>query len=123
VTDETTVEELSYTYSFANEAPHHVSAVRTPQAKYAVYSAWRDGTIEVDPLDQDFDLYDYSSSDGRRELGNVAGPASSLQAQMSQLLLSKVIPNEVRAPLPSRLSAAQQEGLDDYFARSAERVP
>jgi arylsulfatase A-like enzyme len=123
VTDETTVEELSYTYSFANEAPHHVAAVRTPQAKYAVYSAWKNGTIEVDPLDQDFELYDYSSADGRSELGNVAGPASSLHAQMSQLLLSKVIPNEVRAPLPSRLAAAQQEGLEDYYARSAELAP
>ena len=123
VTDETTVEELSYSYSFANEAPHHVAAVRTPGAKYAVYSAWKDGTIEVDPLDQDFELYDYSSGDGRRELANVAGPASSLQAQMSQLLQSQVIPNEVRAPLPNRLSAAQQEGFDDYFARSAELTP
>jgi arylsulfatase A-like enzyme len=123
VTDETTVEELSYTYSFANEAPHHVAAVRTPTAKYAVYSAWRDGTIDVDPLDQDFELYDYSSRDGQRELVNVAGPATSLQTQMSQLLQTKVIPEEVRAPLPSRLAAAQQEGLEDYFARSAELTP
>jgi arylsulfatase A-like enzyme len=102
VTDETTVEELSYTYSFANQAPHHVAAVRTPAAKYAVYSAWRNGTIEVDPLDQDFELYDYSTVQGRRELANVAGPASSLDARMSHLLESQVIPNEVRAPLPSR---------------------
>ncbi len=42
---------------------------------------------------------------------------------MSQLLQSQVIPNEVRAPLPNRLSAAQQEGFDDYFARSAELTP
>lgn len=50
----------------------------------------------------------------------MAGPASSLKAQMSHLLESEVIPNEVRAPLPSRLLAAQQEGMEDYFARSAE---
>jgi arylsulfatase A-like enzyme len=123
VTDETTVEELSYTYSFANEAPHHVASVRTPEAKYAVYSGWKEGTIEVDPLDQDFELYDYSGGGGQRELVNVAGPASSLQAGMSELLQSEVMPNEVRAPLPSRLSAAQQEGFDDYFARSAEPTP
>jgi arylsulfatase A-like enzyme len=123
VTDETTVEELSYTYSFANEAPHHVAAVRTPTAKYAVYSAWKDGTIEVDPLDQDFELYDYSTAEGRSELANVAGPASSLKAQMSHLLESEVIPNEVRAPLPSRLLAAQQEGMEDFFARTAEPTP
>jgi arylsulfatase A-like enzyme len=123
VTDETTVEELSYTYSFANEAPHHVAAVRTPTAKYAVYSAWKDGTIEVDPLDQDFELYDYSTAEGRSELANVAGPASSLKAQMSHLLESEVIPNEVRAPLPSRLLAAQKEGMEDFFARTAEPTP
>ncbi len=123
VTDETTVEELSYTYNFANEAPHHVTAVRTPGAKYAVYSAWKDGTIEVDPLDQDLELYDYSSGEGRSELANVAGPASSLRSELSQLLESEVIPNEIRAPLPSRLLAAQQEGMEDYFARSAEVAP
>jgi len=123
VTDETTVEELSYTYSFANQAPHHVAAVRTPAAKYAVYSSWRNGTIEVDPLDQDFELYDYSTVQGRRELANVAGPASSLNARMSHLLESQVIPNELRAPLPSRLLAAQHEGMEDFFARTAEITP
>jgi arylsulfatase A-like enzyme len=123
VTDETTVEELSYTYSFANEAPHHVAAVRTPTAKYAVYSAWKDGTIEVDPSDQDFELYDYSTVGGRRELSNLAGTGSKLEPELAQLLESQVIPHEVRAPLPSRLQAAQQEGLADYYARSAETVP
>ncbi|MCW3033024.1 MAG: sulfatase [Solirubrobacterales bacterium] len=122
VTDETTVEELSYTYSFANQAPHHVAAVRTQSAKYAVYSPWKHGTIEVDPLDQDFELYDYSTAGGRSELGNVAGSPSSLRTQMTALH-SKAIANEVRAPLPSRLSAAQQEGFEDYFARTAESVP
>ncbi|MCW2971627.1 MAG: Choline-sulfatase [Solirubrobacterales bacterium] len=123
VTDETTIEELSYTYSFANQAPHHVAAVRTPTAKYAVYSAWKNGTIEVDPSDQDFELYDYSTGDGRRELTNLAGAGSKLQPELAQLLESKVIPHEVRAPLPSRLLAAQQEGLADYYARTAETVP
>jgi hypothetical protein len=123
VTDETTVEELSYSYSFANEAPHHVSAVRTPTAKYVVYSKWKNGTIEVDPSDQDFELYDYSTGGGRLELTNLAGTGSKLQSEMSQLLGGRVIPNEVRAPLPSRLLPAQQEGIADYFARSAEAAP
>jgi hypothetical protein len=76
--------------------------VRTARAKYAVYSAWKDGTIEVDPLDQDFELYDYSSSDVQRELVNVAGPASSLQTQMSQLLQSEVIPTLALRSIPLR---------------------
>jgi arylsulfatase A-like enzyme len=123
VTDETTVEELSYTYSFANEAPHHVAAVRTPTAKYAVYSPWKDGTTEVDTSDQDFELYDYSSSGGNLELDNLAGRGSKLETELSQLLQSEVIPNEVRAPLPRRLQAAQAEGIEDFYARSAELAP
>jgi arylsulfatase A-like enzyme len=123
VTDETTVEELSYTHSFADEAPHHVTAVRTPTAKYAVYSAWKDGTIEVDPADQDFELYDHSADGGALELDNVAGTGSKLESDLSRLLARDVIPKEVRAPLPSRLGAAQREGLSDYYARTAELIP
>jgi arylsulfatase A-like enzyme len=122
LTDETTIEELSYTYSFANEAPHHVAAVRTPAAKYAVYSRWKDGTIEVDPGDQDRELYDYGTSGGRLEVENIAGRKAPLEAAMSQLLESEVLP-EVRAPLPRRLAAAREEGMADFFARSNEPVP
>jgi arylsulfatase A-like enzyme len=123
ITDETTVEELSYTYSFANEAPHHVAAVRTPSAKYAVYSPWKKDTIEVDTSDQDFELYDYSSDGGELELTNLAGAGSKLQTEMSALLQNQVIPNEIRAPLPRHLRAAQKEGMEDFFARSDELAP
>jgi hypothetical protein len=93
--------------------------VRTPSAKYAVYSAWKDATNEVDPLDQDFELYDYSTASGQSELDNVAGSSSSLRTKMASLQ-REVATNEVRAPLPSRLAAAQQEGYEDFYARSAE---
>jgi arylsulfatase A-like enzyme len=123
VTDETTVEELSYTYNFANEAPHHVAAVRAAKAKYAVYSSWKDGTLEVVPGDQDRELYDYRTPGGRSELENIAGRGSKLEASMSRLLASKVIPGEVRKPLPRRLKAAQEEGLADFFARTSDATP
>ncbi|MDQ1651743.1 MAG: hypothetical protein QOI35_943 [Cryptosporangiaceae bacterium] len=122
VTDETTVEELSYTHSFADQAPHHVAAVRTATAKYAVYSAWKDGTIDVDPTDQDRELYDYRTQAGRLELDNVAGTSSGLASTMSRLLETKVMP-ELRAPLPSRLKAAQSEGLENFYALSAGPIP
>jgi arylsulfatase A-like enzyme len=122
LTDETTIEELSYTYSFANEAPHHVAAVRTPAAKYALYSSWKSGTIDVDPRDQDRELYDYRTPGGRLEVENIAGSKTQLEDAMSQLLAKEVIP-EVRAPLPSRLAAARDEGMADFFARSNEPVP
>jgi arylsulfatase A-like enzyme len=120
VTDETTVEELSYSHSFADAAPHHVAAVRTPSAKYAVYSPWKDGTIKVDTSDQDRELYDYRTHGGQLELDNLAGHGTSLEASMSQLLEKTVIPQELRAPLPRRLRAAQAEGLADFYARTAE---
>jgi arylsulfatase A-like enzyme len=123
ITDETTVEELSYTYSFANEAPHHVAAVRTANAKYAVYSPWKPGTIEVDTSDQDFELYDYTSSDELLEVNNVAGKGSALERELSALLQSEVIPKEIRAPLPRHLRAAQKEGMEDFYARTAELTP
>jgi arylsulfatase A-like enzyme len=123
VTDETTVEELSYTYNFANEAPHHVAAVRTRDAKYAVYSKWKDGTLDVDPVDQDRELYDYRTRGGRRELENIAGGKTKLEGDMSRLLERKVIPDEVRRPLPARLRVAQEEGLADFFARTSDATP
>jgi arylsulfatase A-like enzyme len=122
LTDETTIEELSYTYSFANEAPHHVAAVRTPAAKYAVYSSWTDGTIEVDPRDQDRELYDYRTPGGRLELESIAGRGTTLEDTMSRLLEDEVIP-EVRAPLPRRLEAAREEGMADFYARTGESIP
>ena len=42
---------------------------------------------------------------------------------MSALLQSEVIPNEIRAPLPRHLRAAQTEGMEDLIARSAELAP
>jgi hypothetical protein len=120
VTDETTIEELSYSHSFANEAPHHVEAVRTKNAKYAVYSPWRAGTIKVDSSDQDHELYDYRTQGGRLELENLAGKKSPLEDRLSHLLLETVVPHEVRAPLPRGLQAAQAEGFEDYFTLSAQ---
>ncbi len=77
----------------------------------------------MDTSDQDFELYDYSTGSGQLELANLAGGGSGLQAEMSQLLENVVIPNEVRAPLPRHLQAAQKEGLEDFYARSAELAP
>jgi arylsulfatase A-like enzyme len=123
VTDETTAEEFSYSYSYMNEVPHHVAAVRTPKAKYAKYSYWTPGTIDVEPGDQDFELYDYRTTGGRLELENVASENSQLRGTLSQLLESRVIPHELRQPLPSRLRAAQEEGLADFYARTNDPSP
>jgi arylsulfatase A-like enzyme len=116
VTDETTVEELSYSYSWANECPHHVAAVRTATAKYANYSYWTSGTLDVEPGDQDLELYDYTTTGGRLELDNIAGTAPALLGKMQSLLESKVIPDEVRKPLPKRLHEAQEQGIANFYS-------
>jgi arylsulfatase A-like enzyme len=123
VTDETTAEELSYSYSWANEAPHHVAAVRTAKAKYAVYSAWEPGTHEVESQGQDFELYDYTAPSGGLELDNLAGRAPTLEGKMSALLESKAIPHEIQKPLPRRLRAAQEQGFQDFYTRTDDPTP
>ena len=97
--------------------------MRTPSAKFAVYSPWKKDTIEVDTSDQDFELYDYSTEAGKLELDNLAGKGSKLETELSALLQSQVIPNEIRAPLPRHLRAAQKEGLEDFYARTDELGP
>jgi arylsulfatase A-like enzyme len=122
VTDETTVEEFSTEDALSGKAPHHVAAVRTASAKYAEYSRWTPSTIAVDPSDVDRELYDYGTARGRLELDNLAGRDDRLQRGMAQLLAGPVMA-EVRAPLPDALKPAQDEGMADYYARTADLTP
>jgi arylsulfatase A-like enzyme len=122
VTDETTVEEFSTDDALSGRAPHHVAAVRTTSAKYAEYSRWKPDTIEVDPSDVDRELYAYDTPRGRMELDNLAGRDDRLQRDMARLLAGPVMA-EVRAPLPDALKAARDEGMADYYARTADLTP
>ncbi len=115
-TDEDVTEYASQPY--AADAPRHVIALRTPQAKLATYSNWTPGGIEIQSAGQEVELYDYSTEAGRNEIENVAG-SSALQEPMTQLLEEQAIPNELRKPLPSQLHLAQTEGLGNYQAVEA----
>jgi hypothetical protein len=99
-----------------------VAAVRTSEAKYAVYSNWKDETIDVEPGDQDRELYDHRTPGGRLELENIAGRKTTLEDTMAALLEAEVMP-EVRAPLPRRLEGAHEEGMADFFARTNDKTP
>jgi hypothetical protein len=110
-TDETVTEFAIEPY--AADAPLHVIALRTPEAKYATYSNW--SGEETAPLaeGQERELYDYSDESGRLELHNGAGQSpleGSLQALMAQALVQ-----ELRQPLPSPLQRAQARGFANYF--------
>ena len=98
---------------YAVNAPLHVVAVRTPNAKYALYSNWKPNTNAVDGAGQERELYDYSSSLGVMELDNAAGASRLEPALASQL--ARAVRNELREPVPKRLQAAQRDGYADYY--------
>jgi hypothetical protein len=90
-----------------------VAAIRTPKAKYALYSNWKPNANTVQSAGQERELYDYTTANGRLELDNAAGHsplAHGLDAQ-----LASAVRNELREPLPTRLRAAQKDGYADYY--------
>jgi arylsulfatase A-like enzyme len=100
--------------AYAASAPRHVIAVRTQAAKYALYTNWRPGSLEIASGDDDGELYEYSTAAGRLELDNRRG-RSRHEETMYRLLMEEALPNELRAPLPSRLRDAQARGHGNYL--------
>ena len=99
---------------YAVSAPLHVVAIRTPRAKYALYSNWKPNSDTVQPSGQERELYDYSSQEGVLEIANLAGKHSKLEPALDAQLAAAVS-NELRQPLPPRLRAAQADGYADYY--------
>lgn len=112
-TDEDVTEFASEPY--AADAPRHVVALRTAQAKIALYSNWRPGTMEVEQAGQEVEVYDYSTPEGRMECSSQLTP-SPLEEGLRATLEDEAIPHELRAPLPARLHVAHSQGLQDYGA-------
>jgi hypothetical protein len=119
-TDELVTEFAVEPYS--SIAPIHVVGLITPSAKYGVYSHWQPGTMAPSSFGEDTELYDYSTQGGRLELDNRAGRSRLEPGLRAQL--DRAITDELRAPLPKALAAAQREGFADYFhsAGRAERT-
>jgi arylsulfatase A-like enzyme len=111
-TDETVTEFAVEPY--AADAPRHVIALRTPDAKLATYSNWAPDSIEPTPDGEERELYDYGESDGRLELHNSAGE-STLEGPLSSTL-EGAIQAELRRPLPAYLASARERGFSDYVA-------
>jgi len=101
------------TEPYAADAPLHIAAVRTHDAKYATYSNWRPGTIDVLERHQESELYDYRTQGAALELDNRAG-RSAREAEL-RALLEQAVANELREPLPARLRKAQRGGFANYF--------
>ncbi|MFZ1154825.1 MAG: sulfatase-like hydrolase/transferase [Solirubrobacteraceae bacterium] len=120
-TDETVTEFAVEPY--AANAPLHVVALRTPQAKYAAYSNFAAGSIKLLTEGRETELYDYSTAQGRMELNNEAG--RSLLEDKLAAQLQRAVRDELREPLPTRLKTAHKRGLADYFntaARAANKA-
>jgi arylsulfatase A-like enzyme len=111
-TDETVTEFAIEPY--AANAPLHVIALRTPQAKYATYSNWPYEGIAPLSQGQESELYDYRTYSGRLELHNRTGH-SPLEERL-RADYERAFVDELRAPLPQRLGAAHARGFADYFA-------
>jgi hypothetical protein len=111
-TDETVTEFAIEEY--AADAPRHVVAMRTPEAKFATYSDWPEEGIQPLSEGQESELYDYTTETGRLELHNAA-EHTPLEASLREQLQSAFV-HELRAPLPARLEAAHGRGFADYFS-------
>jgi arylsulfatase A-like enzyme len=114
-TDETVTEFAIEPY--AAEAPLHVVALRTPEAKYATYSNFAPGSLEAETAHRETELYDYSAPEGRLELRNDAG-RSALEPHLGALM-QRAVRDELHEPLPKRLHRARKHGLRDYFKTAA----
>jgi len=99
---------------YAADAPLHVVALRTPQAKYATYSNWPDEGIAPLSGGQETELYDYGTHGGRLELHNGAGRNPLEETLRADL--DHAFTGELRAPLPPYLDAAHARGVADYFS-------
>src|SRR6202035_2611865 len=93
---------------YAADAPRHVIALRTPDAKYATYSNWAPDGIDLAFDGQERELYDYSDGAGRLELHNGAGE-STLEGTLSTTL-EDALQRELRRPLPAYLASARERG-------------
>ncbi|MEV0466844.1 sulfatase-like hydrolase/transferase [Nocardia tengchongensis] len=117
-TDEHSIEEAAV--RFNGDAPGHVIALRTADAKFVRYSHWAPGTSRIDPAQQEeYELYDYSTREGGLELDNTAAIGGGLRDTMSRLH-DEAVRTELQQPLPANLQQAQQDGWNDYFTQTAK---
>jgi arylsulfatase A-like enzyme len=116
-TDETVTEYAIEPY--AADAPLHIVAMRTPEAKLATYSDWPANGILPISRGEEVELYDYSTQGGRLEVQNSAGH-SRLEAGLREQY-KHAFYDELREPLPTRLLSAHAKGFANYFS-TATRV-
>lgn len=96
-----------------NKSPPHIVGVRTQSTKLATYSTWTPRTGQIEPGTVELEFYDYATPQGAAELAN--NPDDPRAQQMLKTLMNDLIPNELRAPLPRGLAAAQDISRAAYL--------
>ena len=84
--------------------PLHVTGLRTVSGKLGLYAGWQKGTAALDPATVAIEYYDYATEDGRLETVSTSNDRRA--SQLAARLQGEIIPNELRQPLPSSLTAA-----------------
>ena len=99
-------------YNF-NNSPVHIIGLRTPVAKLGVYADWLPGTTRIAPSTLELEYYDYTRPGGLLEIDNRKDDPAAIPLLVA--LLTDVLPNELRAPLPRRFVPAQTIATDEYL--------
>ena len=104
---------------YAADAPLHVVAIRTPEAKYATYSNWPDegiAPLAAGPRSRALRLRTQS---GRLEIDNSAGEAPLEDALRASY--ERAFSDELREPLPERLRRGARARLRRLLLDRAAR--
>jgi arylsulfatase A-like enzyme len=101
-----------------NRSPTHILGLRTEDTKLDVYSKWVPLTSHIIRPSIELEFYDYSTTDGKLELDNLAysKPDDPRIQSMARHLLNDIVPNELQEPLPGRLRLAQQASKFAHLA-------
>ena len=112
--------------SSKNQTSPHVLGLITQDSKLTVYSNWTPSTVDIaNDGRQEGEYYDISTALGKLELNNLyTSPSQATKVTaMKNLLLNDLVPNEMRAPLPSALKTAQdqakQQLLNYYLSQQS----
>jgi arylsulfatase A-like enzyme len=107
-------DEVVPSYYNFNGSPRYILALRTEEAKLAVYADWRDGTAVIDPDTVELEFYDYATEGGRLELDNQ--PDHPQARRMLRELFTRYVPQEMEQPLPGGLGTVSSLAKEQFIA-------
>ncbi len=104
---------------------NHITAIRTQFGKLARYAYWEEGGYEIDAAQGiQYEAYDYRSSEGRKEIDNVAyKPEAQKFVQSMKKVLANAMQYEIRQPVPSNLQDAQNAAFLAWFGDATATPP